>query len=103
MDKIKNILGEDIRAELAKAMYPEISHILVNLGMIEDIKIKGAMVSVTLALPFLSIPIKKSLINLIKEAIIKLNKDMIIEIKTVEMTEGKREKFLQLATEGWKI
>ena len=96
---MEKITKKDIEDALSKAIHPEINYSLVKLGMIKDTKAEDSNVSVTLALPFLAIPIKEDLINLIKESIKSLDKDMIVEVKTAEMSE--KEKFMGLAQEGW--
>lgn len=101
--KMKKISKEDIKAELSKAIHPEINCSLVELGMIKDIEVKDAAVSITLVLPFLDIPIKEDLIDLIKESVKNLGKNIKIKIKTAEMNEKEKERFMKLAREGWKV
>lgn len=101
MEKEIKITKEEIKKELAKAIHPEINYNLVELGMIKDIKIKNNIVSITLVLPFLEIPIKENLIDLTKESIRNLN--IKIEIKTAKMNEKEKERFMKMANEGWKF
>ena len=103
MEEGKNMLKEDIKNVLLKAIHPEIDCSLVELGMIKNVEVKDAGVSITLALPFLEIPIKEHIINLIKKSIRNLDKNVKIEIKTAEMNEKEKEKFMKLAKEGWKV
>ncbi len=100
---MKKISKKDIEDALSKIMHLEINYSLVELGMIKDIEIEDAAVSVTLVLPFLDIPIKKDLINLIKESIRNLDKNIKIKIKIAEMNEKEKERFIKLAREGWKV
>lgn len=101
--ELEEISKKNIEDALSKAEHPEISYSLVELGMIKDIKVKGAIVSVTLMLPLLDIPVKEDLIDLIKGAVKKLGKDIRVKIKTAEMDEKEKEKFMKLAREGWKV
>jgi len=94
---------KDIENALSKTVHPEINFSLIELGMIKDIKINGAIISVTLMVPFLEIPIKEDLINLIKDSITNLSENIKIIIKTDEMNEKEKEKFMKLARKGWKI
>jgi len=72
---IKEILKKDIKNVLLKIDHPEINSNLVKLGMIKDIKLKNGFVSIILALPFLEIPIKEDIVNLIKKSINNLYKN----------------------------
>ena len=99
----KTISKENIENVLSKAIHPEIDYSLVELGMIKDIEVRDAVVSITLLLPFLEIPIKEELINLIKDSVKNLDKNIKIKIKTAEMDEKEKEKFMKLAREGWKV
>lgn len=103
MKKMKDISKKDIEKELSNVTHPEINFSLVKLGMIKDIDVKDNIILITLILPFLSVPIKEELIHLIKESIMKLNKDIKIKIKTAEMNEKERGKFMDLAKEGWML
>ena len=100
---IKNVSEEDIKNALSKAIHPEINYSLIKLGMLKDIELKDGIVSTTLMLPFLEIPIKEDLINLIKESVKNQYKDIKIKIKIAVMDEKEKEKFLKLAREGWKV
>lgn len=100
---MKSIKKKDIRIGLSKVIHPEINYSLIELGMIKDIEAKDAVVSITLVLPFLNIPIKEDLIGLIKGSVKKLGKNIKIEIKTAEMNGDEKERFMKLAREGWKV
>ncbi len=107
MDKrgtdMEQISKEDVEGALSKAMHPEISYSLVKLGMIRNISIGKDKVTLTLALPFLNIPIKEGLIKLVKEYIRKLDRNVEIEVKMTEMDEKEKARFMKLAQEGWKV
>jgi metal-sulfur cluster biosynthetic enzyme len=93
---------EEVRKALEKVMHPEINCNLVELGMIKITEVKDDAISVTLMLPFLNVPIKEDLISLIKESITNLDKEIKVDIKTAEMDEKERKKFMKLARENWK-
>jgi len=103
MEKMEKLSVKEVEAALSKAMHPEISYSLVKLGMVKEIEVKDASVSLTLLLPFLGIPIKEDLINIVKEAVSKLGKDLKIEIKTSEMNEEEKKRFIKLARDGWAL
>jgi len=100
---MKEILKKDVEDALSKAKHPEINFSLIELGMIKDINMRDYVVLIKLALPFLEIPIKEDIINLIKDFIKNLDKNIKIKIKTIEMDEKEKERFVQLAKEGWKV
>ncbi len=100
MDQIPK---EIIEKELSKIMHPEINFSLVKLSMIKNIEIKENLVSLTLKLPFLAVPIKEDLINSIKESITNINQNLQSKISILQMSEKERRDFVELAREGWKI
>ena len=93
------ITKEMIKQELSKAMHPEINSSLLKLGMIKNIKVENSRVSLTLVLPFLNVPIKDELIHVIKNSL-NLNK---VNIEITEMNEKEREKFMEMAKQGWRL
>ncbi|MCD6558093.1 MAG: iron-sulfur cluster assembly protein [Candidatus Aenigmarchaeota archaeon] len=100
---MKNVSEKDVKEVLSKVIHPEINYSLVELGMIKDIKVEDNVISITLTLPFLDVPIKEDLINLVKEALKSLNNDMEIKMNIAEMDEEERERFMILARKGWKV
>jgi len=100
---MEKISKKEIKDALSNVMHPEISYNLLKLGMIKDIEFKENKVNVTLLLPFLGIPIKEDLLNLTKESIRNLNKNIKIEIKTAEINEKEKEKFMKMAKDGWML
>jgi metal-sulfur cluster biosynthetic enzyme len=93
----------DIEETLSKVMHPEINHSLVDLGMIEDVVYKQKHVSLTLNLPFLQVPVKSVLMEMIKKALADLDSSIEVEIDIKQMIEKQREKFVKMAKEGWKF
>lgn len=100
MEKMNNVPSEEeIRQTLAKVPHPEINNTLMNLGMIADIAVTDGKAVVTMALPFLGIPIRDYIINSVQQAIASLGTELEIEVK--EMNEEQRNTFLAKAKEGW--
>lgn len=98
----KNIFEEDVHQAIGQVMHPEISHALVELGMVKDIALKDDEVTLTLVLPFLGIPasIKDYLVNSLRQAVMKLGAKA--EIKIAEMNQEERLAFLAMEQEGWR-
>jgi len=100
---MKKISQDDAKKVLSEVMHPEINYSLVDLGMINDAVIKENKISLTLKLPFLEIPIKDYLIQIIKETLMGLHKDLEVEVKLDQMSQQERDKFMKKAKEGWKL
>jgi len=90
-----------IEDALSTAIHPEINYSLLKLGMIKDISVKENKASIVLLLPFLEVPIKKDLIDLVRESVKKLNKNIKIKIEVAEMNEKEKENFMKMAREAW--
>lgn len=93
------ISKEEIHQAVAKLRHPEIDRTLVELGMIKDIAAGDDKVILTMALPFLGIPIKDYLVESVQEAVRKLGVD--IEVKPTEMNQEELDAFMAMAREGW--
>jgi len=91
---------KDIREVLEKVMHPEIDASLMELGMIKDIVVQGNNVSMTMAFPFLGVPIKDMLMESVEEPLKKLG--LHVEIKTAVMNQDELQKFFQMEQEKWK-
>lgn len=96
---IKDVSKDDMYRVVAKVRHPEINRTLVELGMIRDITIKDNKVILTMALPFLGIPIKDYLVHSVEKVVTKLSTE--IEIKLTEMNQEERAKFMAMAQENW--
>jgi len=99
---LENISEEDVHQAVEQVMHPEISRTLIDLGMLKDIALKDAEVTLTLVLPFLGIPasIKDYLVNSLRQAVMRLGAN--VEIRIAEMNEEERLAFLAMEQEGWK-
>ena len=100
---MKKFSQADITQGLSKVMHPEIRYSLVDLGIIKEVVAEENKVSLILNLPFLEIPIKDYLIQIIKEALTNLDKDVEVEIKLEQMNQRERDEFMKKAKEGWKF
>lgn len=100
---MKKFSQTDINQALSKVMHPEIRYSLVDLGIIKEVVAEENKVSLILNLPFLEIPIKDYLIQIIKEAITNLDKDVGLGIKLEQMNQRERDEFTKKAKEGWKF
>jgi len=98
----KSISEEDVHQAIGQVMHPEINRTLVELGMVKDIALKDDAVTLTLALPFLAIPvsIKDYLVNSLHQAVMKLGAR--IEVTVAEMSQEERLAFLAMEQESWK-
>jgi len=98
----RNISKEDVLRAVGQVMHPAISRSLVDLGMAKDITMEYGKVTLTLALPFLDIPIsiKDYLVSSLREVVKDLGAE--IEIRITGMNQEEREAFLAMEQEGWK-
>jgi metal-sulfur cluster biosynthetic enzyme len=94
-----NISEEEIHQAVAKVRHPEIDRTLVELGMIKDIAFEDDKVILSMALPFLGIPIRDYLVHSVEEVVAKLGVE--IEVKLTEMNKEERDAFMAMAQEGW--
>jgi metal-sulfur cluster biosynthetic enzyme len=98
----KNISEEDVHQAINQVMHPAINCTLVELGMVKDIALNDDEVTLTLALPFPTIPvsIKDYLVNSLHQAVMKLGAK--IEVTVAEMNQEERLSFLAIEQENWK-
>ena len=100
---MKKTSQDDIQQALFRVMHPEIDYSLVDLGMLRDIAFKEKEVTVTLKLPFLGVPIKDYLIQLVERAVKDVDKTIKVRINIKEMSSQERQEFMKKAKEGWKL
>lgn len=72
---------------------------LIELGMIQGIKVNDSLVEVNLALPKPNIPIKSQLVNLIRQAIQDIKGDLEVKVLPFEMDEDQKNKFATVSRE----
>ena len=97
---VNNFSEEYIRKEVANVKHPMINCSLVELGIVKNIEIKKETVIITMAFPFLNIPIADYLVEIVKESIEEI--EAPVEIETVVMNKEELQKFLVLEKENWK-
>lgn len=96
----KSILEEDVHQSVGQVMHPAVSRSLVELGMVKDVTLEHGKVMLTLALPFMGIPIKDYLVNSLRNAVVELGAEL--EVKISEMNDEERQAFLAMEQESWK-
>jgi ATP-binding protein involved in chromosome partitioning len=98
----RNVSKEDVLRAVGQVMHPAISRSLVDLGMAKDITMEHGKVTLTLALPFLDIPvsIKDYLVSSLRKIVTDLGAE--IEIRIAGMDQEEREDFLAMEQESWK-
>jgi metal-sulfur cluster biosynthetic enzyme len=97
------ISQKSVEKALSKLMHPEINYSLVDLGMIKDTAFRQNKVSVILKVPFLDVPIRDHLIQMIKESVSDLNEAVETEINLQQMSQQERDEFRKKAKKGWKF
>jgi metal-sulfur cluster biosynthetic enzyme len=97
------ISQKSVEKALSKLMHPEINYSLVDLGMIKDTAFRQNKVSVILKVPFLDVPIRDHLIQMIKESVSDLNETVETEINLQQMSQQERDEFRKKAKKGWKF
>ncbi len=91
MEEIKNLLN--------KVKHPEINNSLVELGMIGKVQKEEENIVVELKLPMPEIPIKESLIDLIKSELKKFK----VKIEVSVMNDKERLNFFELSHKNWAL
>jgi Mrp family chromosome partitioning ATPase len=91
------ITNKQILDALRGVMHPEMERNLVDLGMVKDASVKDKTLVVTLALPFMEIPIKDDLVSRVREAVSKLDAGREVTVKLVEMSQQERAVFMTAA------
>jgi len=99
----ESALEQNIRQALAQVRHPEITSTLAELGMIKDVAVQGNKVVLTLAFPFMGIPVqvKDYLINSLHQALTNVDASLEVQLNLVEMNQEERSKFFKMAQEGW--
>jgi Mrp family chromosome partitioning ATPase len=95
-------ISEEVRQALAQVMHPEIDRNLVDLGMVKDVVVENGKVSVTIALPFLNVPIKDELLRSVRQAVENLDAGLKVEVRAVEMSQKERAGFMTAVDGGPK-
>jgi metal-sulfur cluster biosynthetic enzyme len=93
---------EAILQAIRQVEHPEISSSLVDLGMVQDIKVTGDKVSLKLVLPFLGIPaaIRDYMTRSLRQAVASQGAEL--EVELAEMTPAERQRFFMLEQRNWR-
>ncbi len=91
---------EEVKDIVGKVMHPEVDASLVELGMVENIKLEGNKVSLTMVFPFPGVPIKYMLMESIKEPLEQ--QGLEVEIEERIMSQDELQKFFKMEQEKWK-
>ena len=94
------ITDEQVLDALRQVMHPEVKRDLVDLGMIKDVAMQDGKATVTLALPFIDVPIKEDLIRAVQEAVSKVNAALQVQVEPIEMSQKERAAFMAMSEEG---
>ncbi|MEA3350494.1 MAG: Mrp/NBP35 family ATP-binding protein [Chloroflexota bacterium] len=85
----------NVYQKLSTVKHPEMpKRSLVELNMIPDVRIEGDHVLVELALPFMNVPTKQDVINLIQNAVSNMKGNPEVKVKITEMNAKQRSKFM---------
>ena len=91
---------ENLLNELSKVMHPEISHSLIDLGIIKNIELTENKAKMIFVFPFPDIPIADILIKSVEKPIKNLGLNLSYNVRI--MTEEEKNKFLIMEEESWK-
>jgi len=93
------ITKEQVLEALRQVVHPEVKRNLVELGMIKNVTVQGGMAIVTIALPFIDVPIKEDLIRVVYEALSKVNPALQVQVESIEMSQKERAAFMAISQE----
>ena len=88
---------EQVLKALRGGMHPEFKRDLIELEMIQGVVVEEGRVTVTLALPFLDVPVKDDLVRRVKKALSGLDSKTQINVDLVEMDQKERAAFMDQA------
>jgi len=102
---IKNFSEEDVHKTLTAIMHPVIECNIVDLGLIKYVVLEGRQATITIAFPFIGVPVKElpirgEIIRSVTETIKNLG--LNVKIKIIEMNAEEFENFLAKERETWK-
>jgi Mrp family chromosome partitioning ATPase len=97
------ITKEQVLNALRGVMHPEMKRNLVELGMIKEVTAKDEKVTLTLALPFMEIPIKDDLVRSVRATVASLGTGLEVEVGLTEMSQKERAAFMTMAEGGPRV
>jgi Mrp family chromosome partitioning ATPase len=80
----------EIRKALEGVMDPELHKSLIELGMIREIRIKGAQVEITLALTTMGCPLKEQIVGDVERVVGALEGVQQVDVELAEMTDEEK-------------
>ncbi len=92
-----------VKESVAQVRHPEINNTLMELGMIDDLKVVDNEVHFTLLVPSIGVPIRDMLINMVAQAIADVAPDAEIKVQVSEMDDAAKAKFFELARKNWAL
>ncbi len=92
---------EEVKKIIEEVKHPEIDASLVELGMIEDVKLEGNKVKLTMVFPFPGVPIKFMLMEMVKQPLEEHGLE--VEISERTMNEDELQRFFKMEQEKWKF
>ena len=98
----ENISLQDVKDAAAKVRHPAINSTLVELGIVNDIRLDGTHAKITLALPALNIPpaITKYFIDNLTGALGAIGVSLAVDQRV--MDEEERQRFFSMEQANWK-
>ena len=81
------IAEKQVFGALRGVMHPEFEHDLVELEMIRRVAVEDDRIAVTLALPFVDVPVKDDLVRRVREAVSGMDPTAQVEVDLVEMSQ----------------
>jgi len=88
------IAEKQVFGALRGVMHPEFEHDLVELEMIRRVAVEDDRIAVTLALPFVDVPVKDDLVRRVREAVSGMDPTAQVEVDLVEMSQKERAAFM---------
>mgnify|MGYP000421628873 CR=1 FL=1 len=91
---------EAVEAEIADVLHPEIDATLVELGMIDDVRVEDD-ITIDVAIPMAGIPgqIKQMLAHRLADALDDV--DLELTVQFVLMDDQARERFFEMEEDNW--
>lgn len=86
---------EAVRNALARVVDPELRRNIVDLGMVQDLRVDDGVISFTLALTTLACPLRESIVEEARKAVLALDGAWDVRISLREMTPEERARIWQ--------
>jgi Mrp family chromosome partitioning ATPase len=83
-----------IREALQAVKHPEYPTSLLELGMIKGIALRDAQALITVALPFMNVPVKDDIVERIVSAVSTQEAAGEVNVEVVEMTAAEKQRFM---------